>query len=306
MKKRNEAFENSLRCLQHPLSLLSIALLLLNDHLLKVFFPSWLTGKLSDFAGLFFFSFIIAAGLSILLSKLNTQPRLIGQISFSLVGIWFLLLKTSPYINSITSQFASYFVGFPTQFSLDWTDLIGLTVLLPAWNLWNQSRSIQSRRFAFAVLLLGILSSIASSPKEWTTTYITQVEFKDGVLYAADTKWGLFSYPVARSLGGGLSWEVDPNLTKLDGNKSSNQVCGAANPQTCYRKQGLRVIQESLDGGATWNNLFEVNDRVYDFSVFEWDGAEYVVIAIGEDGILRRPLPDGSWETIKVHPHGLL
>ena len=59
MKSKNPAFENSLACLQHPLTLLSIAILLLNDHVLKVVSPSWLTGKLSDFAGLFFFPIIV-------------------------------------------------------------------------------------------------------------------------------------------------------------------------------------------------------------------------------------------------------
>ncbi|MEW6084164.1 MAG: hypothetical protein AB1607_06180 [Chloroflexota bacterium] len=306
MKIGNQAFENSLRCLQHPVTLLSITLLLLNDHVLKVISPSWLTGKLSDFAGLFFFPFIVAAGLSVLLSRFDLKPRIIGQVSFAFVAIWLIFLKTSPYINSLTSQFASFVVGFPAQFILDWTDIVGLIAMLPAWKIWDQSHRTKPRKFAFAVLLLAISSSIASSPKEWTTTYITKIEFKDGILYAADTKWGLFSYPVARSLDGGLLWEIDPNLSKIDGNRSSHQICGVIYSQVCYRKQGSRVIQESLDGGTTWNNSLEVDDRIYDFTVFEWDGTEYVVIAIGEDGILRRSLPDGSWETIKVHPPGLL
>lgn len=51
----------ALRGLAHPLSLLAVGLLLLNDHLLKHIAPSVLTGKLSDFAGLFFFPFLAAA-----------------------------------------------------------------------------------------------------------------------------------------------------------------------------------------------------------------------------------------------------
>ncbi len=60
MNIKNEIARNSLRCLQHPATWLSIALLLVNDHVLKVLYPSWITGKLSDFAGLFFFPFLLA------------------------------------------------------------------------------------------------------------------------------------------------------------------------------------------------------------------------------------------------------
>jgi len=48
--------------LLHPVPLLAIALLLLNDHVLKAAFPgSWWPGKLSDFAGLAFFPLFLQA-----------------------------------------------------------------------------------------------------------------------------------------------------------------------------------------------------------------------------------------------------
>jgi len=47
--------------LLHPLSLAAVALLVLNDHLLKARFPGWWTGKLSDFAGLAFFPVFLQA-----------------------------------------------------------------------------------------------------------------------------------------------------------------------------------------------------------------------------------------------------
>jgi hypothetical protein len=59
----------SLRCLKHPLTVTCILVLLLNDHLLKGTIPSILTGKLSDFAGLFFFPFLFAALLGLGLDR---------------------------------------------------------------------------------------------------------------------------------------------------------------------------------------------------------------------------------------------
>jgi hypothetical protein len=47
--------------LLHPISLLSIALLVVNDHVLKSSYPGLLTGKLSDVAGMIFFPLLLQA-----------------------------------------------------------------------------------------------------------------------------------------------------------------------------------------------------------------------------------------------------
>ena len=50
--------------LLHPLALAAIALLIVNDHVLKARYPGWLTGKLSDVAGLVFFPLLLRALLA--------------------------------------------------------------------------------------------------------------------------------------------------------------------------------------------------------------------------------------------------
>ena len=45
--------------LAHPLALIGIAVLLLNDHVFKATMPGVVTGKLSDFAGLLFFPLLL-------------------------------------------------------------------------------------------------------------------------------------------------------------------------------------------------------------------------------------------------------
>ena len=47
--------------LLHPIALGAVALLLLNDHVLKAAAPGWVTGKLSDVAGLAFFPLFLQA-----------------------------------------------------------------------------------------------------------------------------------------------------------------------------------------------------------------------------------------------------
>jgi hypothetical protein len=57
--------------LLHPVPILGILLLLLNDHVLKEAFPGLVTGKLSDFAGLAFFPLLLQAGWEYVASKLG-------------------------------------------------------------------------------------------------------------------------------------------------------------------------------------------------------------------------------------------
>ncbi len=93
-----------LRAFRHPLLILSILVLLLNDHLLKAAAPSALTGKLSDFAGLFFFPFLVGVTLSEMLARLAGRrlgPRPALLISFGLCAVLFTAIKTLPGANAL-------------------------------------------------------------------------------------------------------------------------------------------------------------------------------------------------------------
>ena len=71
----NQAFRRTLSCLSHPITIGSVMLLLLNDHVLRVLWPSWWTGKLGDFTWLVFFPFVLAAILAWLIpSRIYGQP----------------------------------------------------------------------------------------------------------------------------------------------------------------------------------------------------------------------------------------
>jgi len=176
--ERNQGFENSLRCLQHPLVLLSMAVLLLNDHVFKIISPTWLTGKLSDFAGLFFFPFVVAAGLSLLLSKFKLKSHDIGQLAFGFVAIWFLLFKTIPLANHMSITLISKMLGHPVQLLLDPSDTLALIVLWPSWNLWNQVSDVKNLRVCYLSLILAVFASLATSPAlpdvEVVTPYSTK------------------------------------------------------------------------------------------------------------------------------------
>ncbi|OGO57905.1 MAG: hypothetical protein A2V85_00680, partial [Chloroflexi bacterium RBG_16_72_14] len=85
--------------LAHPVAVIAVVVLVINDHVLKQAMPGLLTGKLSDVAGLVFFPLLLAEAL-VAVSRL--APRHAVRRSMHLVlasatatGIAFALVKTT-------------------------------------------------------------------------------------------------------------------------------------------------------------------------------------------------------------------
>ena len=62
---RDVTTAHELRALAHPLAVGSLVLLALNDHVLKQAWPGWVTGKLSDLAGLVVAPLVLAVALAV-------------------------------------------------------------------------------------------------------------------------------------------------------------------------------------------------------------------------------------------------
>lgn len=300
---QNQSFQNSLKCFQHPATWVSVFTLLINDHILKSAYPSWFTGKISDFAGIFFFPFVVAAVFSIIFRKFNFTIRTTGQVAFGFVAVWFTLLKTFPPANNLTAELASMIVGFQTIYILDATDLISLIILIPAWKIWIQPNFSIKNQMAYLGLALATLAIIADSPPAPPSiSKITSLEYyKDGIVYAADREASkdIDYYPVARSIDGGLSWEDAPEIWNIQERGLPIKVCSHLYPNICYKllKSG-DALELSNQGWIDIEGLRDV--KAYDLILFEWEGKEYVLIAIGEYGIWRRELPSGNWDEISV------
>ncbi len=72
--------------LLHPLVIASVGLLVMNDHWAKALWPGVVTGKLSDFAGLLFFPFLLQAAWE-LLHALLRKPWSPSQRVLSVAAI---------------------------------------------------------------------------------------------------------------------------------------------------------------------------------------------------------------------------
>lgn len=332
----------AISCLASPWGWSGIILLLLNDHIFKSLTPSWLTGKVSDFAGLFIFPFLLAPLLAAFLSlvnRLNTWSfptttdniRRIGATSVILTGTIFALIKLSSPFNFMTGKLVAQLLGHPTAYLLDPTDLVALIVLYASWHLWLHPPKFRVRNLRWVALVAGALSVIATSP-EIAPPVFNRLVVSDGVLYAAEYRpASADSLLVASSTDGGLTWDQVylPDLQGLPYNFQSPslpyQVCLPDDPSSCFRITGSETIEMSEDGGQTWQVTWrpppgrgyfmdryihrfllysgdpkDIDSGPYDVAVYDYEGETYLLAAMGNEGVLRRVMPDGEWERVAV------
>lgn len=79
--------------LLHPVALGALAALLVNDHVLKWRYPGWVTGKLSDVAGMIVFPLLACAVFAAVVRRVDRRRALAvcvaaTAIGFALVKLW--------------------------------------------------------------------------------------------------------------------------------------------------------------------------------------------------------------------------
>jgi hypothetical protein len=327
-----DAFQISLRCLRHPLTLLSLVVLLLNDHWLKLATPSPITGKLSDFTGLFFFPFLLAAGLSLVTVRWNFPPHRLATLSFAVTGVWFTTLKMVPTINLGTTRLVNALTGVHRQITMDPSDLIGLLCLLPAGWLWlhiqHQPSHRPPGRLAYLALGVAAIATVATSPAI-LISYDRVLKVPGGLVLGNSSglehqgyekiEGGLFAFSTD-----GLAWKDYSDISaelREAGLKDlvlPKQVCRSSHPFECYRITGQSQVERSSDGGHTWTVDWQfplvrhsymshrylitpppMNIIPLDIALLELPDGLRVVVAMGDQGALVR-LADGSWERVAV------
>lgn len=153
----------SRRGARHPLWLASLALLIVNDHVLKGagLLPGWLTGKLSDFAGLIVAPVLIAA-------IAGARRAAARAAACALVAVGFVAIKLSPVAAGALER-ALALAHIHWRVWSDPTDLAALVVLPVAW--WLTARrsptvpppSAWSRAAERLLVITGALACLATS-----------------------------------------------------------------------------------------------------------------------------------------------
>ncbi|KAA3647090.1 MAG: hypothetical protein DWQ07_06230 [Chloroflexi bacterium] len=311
----------SLRALSSPLSLFSIGLLLLNDHLLKAYYPSALTGKISDFAGLFFFPILLTVFLSIPLERLKLRHKQIAFIAYAITLVWFSLIKTSPQINLLTIDLLSSMLGYATSIVLDPTDLIALLSLWPSWKLLQSipAEGTSLPRRAYPIAALAILATMATSPALSPQVY--RIAVSEEKVYALGSALHYNPYTnYAVSEDNGYTWNPVEDLpAELDSRLDTpvefpKTVCILPNKLDCYRITGKDPeVLVTTDGGESWSITWELPaDRSLfasrtapagftprDIDIIYSDEYYNVIAAMGPDGVLLGN-HNGEWQRVAV------
>lgn len=273
----------------------AVAVLAVNDHVLKGWAPGWLTGKLSDVAGVFV--------VGVLVGLATRRPRL-GAVA---VGAAFVALKlwrgaavvVAPVLGGVTRQ--------------DPWDLIALVALVPAARLvagpartalWPAWRRVVIGASAAATVLTVTATSCAEPAVDALVVEGAAVYARVSDQASVDpARW-------LRSSDGGRRWSSSPAPSVA----VAVQTRACLQDGRCYAVEpGRRVVEER---GGTSRTAFEFSsdERIAmkrrancgflgelssDVRVVRVDGREHVVVAMAAQGVLRQS-PGGRWQRVAV------
>jgi len=335
----NRLSRKALRLLCSPPSLVAMAVLLVNDHLLRRFWPSWITGKLGDFAWLLFFPFALAWGWALVLPR---RERLVRGLAFGITGGIFALANTIPACHAMVVKVAEWMLGFPVIWVRDPSDLMALVSLAAAWVMWGKmpdtdayvaprrGNPVKWNRLALAAAALLTVANSSGPP----SIGIDYLLYKGGNIYGA----GRYEGYVSRD--GGLSWTMlkmeydtaggnymEDGETRVELSELRSETIETeeerltprildVNGTVRYRYASGKPIERSDDGGATWQKVYVRSGSPADKTYYERKFPNYrfhpgpldavadpttgnVIFAMGAEGVLVQT-PDNTWTWVEV------
>ncbi|MEW9555978.1 hypothetical protein [Nonomuraea sp. NPDC050783] len=305
--------------------------LLVNDHLLKQVWPGFVTGKLSDVAGLLvvppLLALVPALVLTLVQAPAPTPPaaRRADLAATAVTGVLFALVKTTETGAEAASHVWTLAAG-PSRVLADPTDLIALPALALAW--WARGRGLTApasprprvpllprlrvpfppRLRALLIVPPALLAVTATSSYTGPPSAVS-VEVKgERITVHADNGYGW------TSTDRGATWDtgpLEPAAARATPPRSAMCVPYLAN--RCYRVvPGRLAVEQSDDGSRTWTPSWSLpaDDRMRmarqvppiapassGLAVQGWRGGHVVVVANGADGILLRD-ESGTWRRL--------
>jgi hypothetical protein len=318
--------------LTHPVTVGSVVLLLVNDHLLKAAWPGPLTGKLSDVAGLAFTPALVAAVLCLLAPRV--PARMAAAVGLVGTGLAFTWVKATTAGAEFAS--AAWSVLRPSTVLADPTDLAALPALAVAWWTWTRVRHAElPERWtrtvrAMLVLPLAVLAVAATSAPFYPAAGRVEVVdgravvgvyngYRPGNADLAAERW-----PSSRlSTADGRTWVEDPKPAETlppTPPPLRTQACVPGTPTHCYRVVPRRMaVEETVDGARTWRLSWQVSEGRRRFLARQFNdigatgidlgsaevavlpvaGGHLVLVANLRDGLAVR-YADGTWQRVGV------
>lgn len=302
--------QSPMRALRHPLFLTALLLLVLNDHVLKGsgLAPAWLTGKLSDFAGLIVAPMVLSAMISA-----RTAHR--RALAFGVVGAWFAAINVFPPAAAATEALLGA-IGVPSRLWVDPSDLVALAAMPFAWHAMAQGGTTKRTRWVEKLALAAAVPAcIATSP--------TLPQMSDAMIYndtdgdiELTVRWAsarvdcdavsenLAEIVPASAFGPPGTFTVLENRAiGLDRDRSFSRVGTDVNDGTCdvamVSANGLPETIVLWDGGSRSNlplEEVEADDPRVTGALHLAPGSDDAVVIVGNEGFqIAAPLSDEDY-----------
>jgi hypothetical protein len=278
-------FWHALNCLTHPVSILALLVLGLNDLILQVYWPSWWTGKLGDAAWMIFAPFLMVSVVIWLLPRKQSQNAF--RFSFFMVCAGFLLVKSVPGINFAIHDLARLF-GLSLKLRLDPTDLGVLPLAWVSWQIWNQKFVLipcKSRALAgFALALVVTLADAAPPP----SNCMLILEDNSIVVEATHSQY--------RSQDGGITWTQDTTIDeeRLSCTYMTWPVTLDTDPPVAFYYSHTEGLYQTVDRGKTLTQIHLPPDETTYVDYAIATPLDTLVLSTGNANFWTR-LPNGEW-----------
>jgi len=303
----------------HPITLLMVFFLLINQFFLSPYLPSFVSGKISDFALVYLLPLVFVVIGSLL--PYTLLQKTISWLGFGMTIFLFGPGKILPPVNNFIFQQLSTVFPYNTHFVLDPTDTLALVMLIPAFLVWKHTDKYQISlstkwKWVFLPAVMLVILADAAAPNYG----ITCLEYQsDGILLAQTAYYG----EPYQSSDGGKTWVT------ADSGRQLSRSCEVNNEYRNGKKiftssTGLMVqfenstmIRESQDGGTTWTSVYSIPELSQaentfrmrktpsidiipgPFDIIEDENNGNLIVAMGQTGVLVRTT-DGKWQFADV------
>jgi hypothetical protein len=284
----------------HPLAIASLLLLVFNDHYLKAAWPSALSGKLSDFAGVFLAPVVAFSAFELVLARFWTRPlsprrtNAVAALLASVIAVGFALPEVwepaerayryglaalqLPFRAVISSVVSGAWPEFrPVMATADVTDLLALPMAFVAYRVMAlrepTSRPSRTRLVAPATFVVVALLASARPCAAETTNHVTskgaaarkQREYRhDGFFAEAALGGGLLFVDSAASISNGFRQGVSSSATGASAPVLSF-AAGGTLPQGFVLGLRVNVGGASQPAISTLGERFSVHNHNLEF-----------------------------------------
>ncbi len=305
--------------LTHPITVVALATLLLNDLLFKALWPdAWITGKLSDLAWVVF-----ALPLLAFLLSLFTRGSIIGAraaflTAYAGLPLLYAAFNTFEPVHYWILRGIALASGGMGRTPLDATDsiVIPLGWAIAVWVWRRPALSSDALRLRWGLLVAGIavLASIATSEPEpdHGIRSLGVIRTGDGSVVVTGN-W-------RRSDDGGVTWENTwENVSGIDPSTVEWGYISVETPRGTFSIEGQDILQVGDDGYsqvaystgylAEWGNLWAQAQQTTDLglrvletrprAIIYDEPTGNLIVALGIQGVLVGT-PDGRWTPYAV------